>query len=533
MPTQTWRVVITKLGTSDVIGEVEVDAANWMAALRVGRERLGETPTMPAGASCSVDGSGAATVLDPSARRKLVLTPLGPATGSAAEPHASVGAAPTAAASAVPQASSNAAPPAVDASPSAASGKKRKRFETVAFVPGHLAAAASTPPDVQAQSVPIAAPSTTPATAPSHAPTAHVSAVEPTPAAFSIKAPAPTPAAVATARASQAPSAAVPASAATAVAAAVSAAPARTSDSPGERASRVALEMIFERVAEPTAENPIYYRERAYFLPRGVSVQEAEAALRFELVAMQEALREARRGKLVNLAAFDHRWKDGPERPPIVALQWRDWRGEVTVDFPATRLSSPPPTRQSVAPSEPPAGHDDRLDEVFQGLAELSRLRAPVEGLDLAMHLLEHHVPSEALSACLYDINTDELRFVSVVGPGAAHMQGKAVARSAGLFGQALRNEHRSTIFSDVLLEPAFSPEVDARPDLDARSMLLSPLVSEGHLLGALQLINRRGAFGYNQADANVVGYVAERIAEFLLATRLRRRSDPPPPTRR
>jgi hypothetical protein len=307
-------------------------------------------------------------------------------------------------------------------------------------------------------------------------------------------------------------------------------------DTPPERPSRpshASLELIFDRAAEPTQDNPIAYRERAYFLPRGVSVQEAEAALRFELVSMQAALSNARRGKLVNLAAFDHRWKDAPERPPIVSLQWRDWRGEATVDFPATRVSTPPAAPEPAHSAPAPSGHDDRLDEVFQGLAELSRLRTPVEGLDLAMHLLQHHVASEALSACLYDINTDELRFVSVVGTGAAEAQGKAIPRSAGLFGQALRNEHRCTVFGDVLLEPAFSPDADARVGLDARSMLLCPILAEGHLLGALQLINRRGAFGYSQADSNVVGYVAERIGEFLHAARQRLRTDPPAPPRR
>jgi GAF domain-containing protein len=141
-------------------------------------------------------------------------------------------------------------------------------------------------------------------------------------------------------------------------------------------------------------------------------------------------------------------------------------------------------------------------------------------------------VPSEALSACLYDINTDELRFVSVAGFAANDVQGKAVPRSAGLLGQALRNEHRATTYGDVLLEPAFNPEIDSRPGLDARSMLLCAVAAEGHLLGGLQLINRTYTHRYDQADANVVGYVAERLGEFLHASRRRAQSEPAPPRR-
>jgi hypothetical protein len=264
-------------------------------------------------------------------------------------------------------------------------------------------------------------------------------------------------------------------------------------------------------------------------------VQEAEASLRFELVAMQEELKAMKRGKLINLAAFDHRWTDAPERPPVVTLQWRDWKGEVLVDFPAARIESPRPRAPSapIAPlrgpvSESPAPHDDRLDEVFQGLAELSRLSTPVDGLDLAVRLLEHYVPSEALSACLYDINTDELRFVSVLGTAAAEMQGKAVPLNAGLLGQAFRKEHRASIFGDVLMEPAFSPEFDTRPGLDARSMLLCPVISEGHLLGGLQLINRLHTHRYSQADANVASYIAERLGEFLHELRKRHHASAP-----
>lgn len=498
MPTQTWRVVVTKLGGSDIVGEAEVDASNWMGALRVGRERLGETPTMPAGASCSVDGAGVATVLDPAGRRKLVLTPLGPSANPSApapahatpatEPMKYVAPAPS---QPVQPASPPAAAPAQADAPQP--GKKRKRFETVAFVPGHLSAS------LNAQApVPVSAPA---ASAPVSAPVA---------------APAP--------------------ARATSASVAVAGEPAVREDrisSVGPRPSQAGLELLMQRAEDSSPSNPICYRERAYFVPRGVSVQEAEASLRFELVAMQEALQGQKRGKLINLAAFDHRWADAPERPPVVTLQWRDWKGEVLVDFPAARIESPPPRAPSAPHSTPRSPiseapvHDDRLDEVFQGLAELSRLQTPVDGLDLAVRLLEHYVPSEALSACLYDINTDELRFVSVLGEGAGDMQGRAVPLASGLLGQALHKE-RASFFGDVLMEPAFNPEVDSRPGLDARSMLLCPVVSEGHLLGGLQLINRLHTHRYNQADANVVSYIAERLGEFLHGLR-RRRSSPPP----
>jgi len=520
VPTQTWKVVVTKLGGSDIVGEVEVDATNWMGALRVGRERLGEPATMPAGASCSVDGGGTATVLDPAGRRKLVLTPLGPAANPSSPAPAHEGTSQAAAAPpiavsqpvapvAAPLSSPVSGPVQASAPPAAAESaqpaKKRKRFETVAFAPGQLSAAMS----AQAP-VPVSAPAAPPPAAP-----------------------APARAATASAPVGPPPSVAPDARGRSTVPAASEEAQPDRISSVGPRASQVGLELLQQRTEDASTNNPICYRERAYYVPRGVSVQETEASLRFELVAMQNAMQAQKRGKLINLAAFDHRWTEAPERPPVVTLQWRDWKGEVLVDFPAARIESPAPRAPSApltlhAPvSEAPAPHDDRLDEVFQGLAELSRLQTPVDGLDLAVRLLETYVPSEAHSACLYDINTDELRFVSVLGEGAGEVQGKAAPLAAGLLGHVLRKEHRSSIFGDVLMEPAFNPEVDSRPGLDARSMLICPVVSEGHLLGGLQLINRLNTHRYNQADANVASYIAERLGEFLHDLR-KRRSSPP-----
>ncbi|MFI5307425.1 MAG: hypothetical protein ACHQ53_08745, partial [Polyangiales bacterium] len=89
MPTQKWRVVVARLGAPDALHEGEVDATNWMGALRAARQNMGERPSLPPGASCSVDSHGVATVLDGASRRKFVLAPLSArATTSTAQPDA-------------------------------------------------------------------------------------------------------------------------------------------------------------------------------------------------------------------------------------------------------------------------------------------------------------------------------------------------------------------------------------------------------------------------------------------------------------
>jgi hypothetical protein len=272
------------------------------------------------------------------------------------------------------------------------------------------------------------------------------------------------------------------------------------------------LELMLSRDVEPGPENPLTYRERAYLIPKGMSVSEAEAALRFALAHLQREFEGSPKGRFVNLAAFDHDWIDRPMRPPLVSLEWRDWRGEPLVDYPAAEQASMPPNA--------PEG-DERLATVFESLNELAHLRTAAEGLDFSVRLLAHAVGSEALSGCLYDINTDELRFVAVLGKGAAAAQGRAVSRNAGLFAKAAKLENAALVIPDLSMEASYDAALEGRAGLIATNMLLRPLTHEGQLLGMLQLINRATG-GFSASDVHVTNYLAERLAEFLRDARAR-----------
>lgn len=279
------------------------------------------------------------------------------------------------------------------------------------------------------------------------------------------------------------------------------------------------MELLFERNEEPTPENPLIYRERAYLIPPKASVMEAEAALRYRLEALRAELSQMPKGKFVSLAIFDHHWKAEPERPPIVVLEWKDWRGEPTVDYPATLLSREPARAGSGASAS------DRLAVAFEGLQQLEHSESASAALEVVIDILEQVIPSDACSACLYDINTDEIRFVAVSGPGSATRQGTAVSSKKGLIGLALKKDHTATVIGDVQLEPNYEPRADAREGLEPRTMLMRPLVGGGRTLGVLQLINRHDATGYSQDDVNVLNYVADRVGEALVVLRQHRAS--------
>jgi hypothetical protein len=523
------------LGAASVLHEGEVDASNWMTALRATRQALSERPSLPPGASCSLDANGVATVLDPGSRRKFVLSPVGAggsANTAAHEPAPARPAAQPAPPATAPAPAASPAQATAQANPQpTAQGNARagRRFETVPIVPEKEERPAV---EVKIQTAPTEpTPASHPAPRQSAAPAAPAPEAQPAaakkkkfqtvaftegfPTQRSANAQAPAQLQPAAPRVSKPVSGPVAAQSATPSRAPAHPAASRTSAVPSAPRPPIELEVLLERNEDPTPENPLCYRERAYLLPRSTTVPEAEAALRWKLADLKRAMEGKPRGAFVNLAVFDHRWKDAPERPPVITLQWRDWRNEVAVDYPAAaRLSSLPPATAT--------GQDDRLAEVFEALDELPRLRTPAEGLDFAVRLLEQMIPSEATSACLYDINTDELRFVALSGTGATERQGQAVSRGAGLFGQAAKAEHNSSVFPNVMVEPLFDSAIDGRPGVDTRNVLLRPIVHEHQLLGMLQLLNRNNAAAFSAQDVNVINYVAERLAVFLVNVRAR-----------
>jgi hypothetical protein len=227
-------------------------------------------------------------------------------------------------------------------------------------------------------------------------------------------------------------------------------------------------------------------------------------------------------GKFFNLAIFDHSWSSQPQRPPIATLQWKDWRGEPMIEFPqvsppARPLSEVPPPRKER--KDQTDEHNARLAKAFELTQDIFFLSTPVEALEFSLQLLDELVPSEAASALLYDIDTDEFRFVAVTGPGSDARQSEAVPNDSGLLGAAaqagvLRLDQAS-------MDDRFDPGIDGRVGVEPGSLLYQRLSDQGRLLGMLQLINPTGHTTFTEADAEVVTYVGRQLSRFLHKVRI------------
>ncbi|RZO58285.1 MAG: hypothetical protein EVA89_19555, partial [Sandaracinaceae bacterium] len=456
MASKTWRLVVTKIGDSTPLSEARVDASNWMTALTLARNEIGEKGGVPPGASCSVAPDGKVTIQDAVARKTYVLAPwveesLAPAStprgprvpsepvprpGSVPPPNAEgrvsvpkpsdpppaakvspkrtmaydarelglaapakpaaspskktiaydakqLGLSPPAQPTPTGESASTSAAPASGASTSAAPEKARPKpvaKKTIAYdakelglTPPSAAPTESAPSEsAPSQSVPSEPPAKKAASPdekkskPIAKKTIAYDAKELGLAAASPAAeaaPAPDPAQAKPAKApvskrtiaydakelglggdrSTVPDAAPP------------------EQDAHEQDAHEGWGLLHARDEEPTKETPLCYRERTFVVPPGTTPPVAEAILMARFDELQHDLAERPKGKLVNMAVFDHRWEERPERPPLVTLQWKDWRGAPVIrqqGAPAASPSQPapsqPPTAQP-APSQPPA----------------------------------------------------------------------------------------------------------------------------------------------------------------------------------
>ncbi|MBI4701165.1 MAG: GAF domain-containing protein [Deltaproteobacteria bacterium] len=346
-----WFVEISSIGKGGAKETLCVDAPNWQRALAETRRRRGGAEGM-AGLSVEISTEGCVAV-DPAGRaRYAVLRAPDDAPLSVPPPAAAAGDA-----AAVP-APSAAAPPGAERTSSAPVSApprsrqlRRKRGQTVAF--GSSGAAEFRP----AQPPEPAAPSPVPAPAAAARPAVQAEIGPATQrdrsglrAAVPAAAPAPAgPAAPATVKGRAAPAAEVARAAA-----------------PGPE-----LVLLAARDTDPTPGSPLTYRERVFGTRRELTAAELESLARTRFEELRQSLREAPKGRMINIAIFDHVFQDKPQRPPVMTLSWRDWRAEEPelTFFPygpkpaataaaaeAIRASTPPPGRSSTGSGRPPSG---------------------------------------------------------------------------------------------------------------------------------------------------------------------------------
>lgn len=178
-------------------------------------------------------------------------------------------------------------------------------------------------------------------------------------------------------------------------------------------------------------------------------------------------------------------------------------------------ISNVPENSTAISPK-----HLARLLQISHRLSSTLRLD---ELLSLVMDVATELTHTETASILLVDRSTGQLHF-------AASTKGEvpkeiAVPLDNSIAGWVVRHG-RSLILDDVQTDERFYANVDENLEFVTRSMLAVPLVTGQKVIGALEVINKRGDVAYTSQDVALMEALASQSAVAILNAHLFSQSD-------
>lgn len=172
---------------------------------------------------------------------------------------------------------------------------------------------------------------------------------------------------------------------------------------------------------------------------------------------------------------------------------------------------------EAVKEQEVPAPKfEGRLGELETTIFKFaSRDGADVESL--ASHVLDvslAEVPCEAGSVLFTHLNGQDLYFAAARGPKSGKLVGLRIPSDKGIVGFCA-GESVCLGVTDVHKDARFFGRVSKSIGFDTRDILCAPVMADGQIFGAIELINKQGG-PFNKNDLNLLSFVG-----FQLATQL------------
>jgi hypothetical protein len=181
---------------------------------------------------------------------------------------------------------------------------------------------------------------------------------------------------------------------------------------------------------------------------------------------------------------------------------------------------SPAPGAACLGGSLAPPSIEDVLVELFGRVADLDPGVDRAGGLAFLLDLALEKIECEAGSVFLARPGGGELDFAVVRGPRADEIRrlGLTVPTGAGIVGFCVSHDVGLAV-SDAERDPRFHRTVSVAVGHPARSLLCAPMAKRGMVLGAFELVNRRGGGPFGGGELAVLSYLAHQGAELVWRT--------------
>jgi diguanylate cyclase (GGDEF)-like protein len=128
------------------------------------------------------------------------------------------------------------------------------------------------------------------------------------------------------------------------------------------------------------------------------------------------------------------------------------------------------------------------------------------------MSQIQQLIPSEAWSILLVDKDRKELAFEMALGEKGEDFEKFRLKIGEGIAGWVAKTG-KPAIVNDVRRDPRFQKRFDDLTLFETRSVLCAPLVSRGHTIGVVEILNREGRSRFTQRDLKLLLTLVEPAA--------------------
>ncbi len=154
---------------------------------------------------------------------------------------------------------------------------------------------------------------------------------------------------------------------------------------------------------------------------------------------------------------------------------------------------------------------------VAQTLNSTLRLK---EVLDIVMNKIKDLIMAEAWSILMLDESTNELVFEVALGDKGQQVKEMRLAMGQGVAGWVA--QHRQpVIVPDASQDQRFFKGVDQRTGFHTKSIIATPLISRGRLLGVVEIMNKLGDMPFTEKDLELLEILADHAAIAIENARL------------
>ncbi|MFN7972188.1 MAG: GAF domain-containing sensor histidine kinase [Acidobacteriota bacterium] len=127
---------------------------------------------------------------------------------------------------------------------------------------------------------------------------------------------------------------------------------------------------------------------------------------------------------------------------------------------------------------------------------------------------------AEAGSLWLCDKTGGTVTCAMAIGPRAANIQGSSVRIPEGIVGSVVESGETRFI-PDAAADPEFAEAFDRESGFKTGSMIVAPIKSPGRVLGAIEVLNKKGGALFTQDDLDVLLMVCGAAGQALENARL------------